>query len=75
MVDVSYSHRYEVIDMEKYFNLKDLKDNDLSVEMKSCLTRHMGCQLDDFDKKGEQRSNKVKFQKCFSEKHEHFLKV
>ena len=65
---------YKVIDKEKCYCQKDPKENDFSVEMKGWSNGYTGCGLDDFDKKGEQRQDKFKFQNPFSEKAWAFFK-
>ena len=50
---------YEVIDQGKRYCRKDRKYNALSVEMKSCSNGYTGCGLDDFDKNGKRRSDKL----------------
>ena len=57
---------YKVIDQGKYYCQKDPKNNDLSVEMKSCLHGYTGCGLDDFDKIDERTPDKFTFQNHFS---------
>ena len=56
---------YKIIDQGNCYCQNDPKDNGLSVEMKHRLNEYTGCRLNDFDKKGEQRSDKFRFQTLF----------
>ena len=44
---------YKVINQGGCSGVKDQQDNDLSMDMKSCLNGYTGCGLDDFDMKDE----------------------
>ena len=74
IVDKWLSYRvvigYELIDQGKRFSQYDPIDNDLSKdkEMRAHVKGYTGCDLDDFDKKGERRSFKYKFRNRYSKK-------
>ena len=66
---------FEVIYQEILYCQKDLKDNDLSVEMKRCSNGYTGCGLYEFHERGECRPDKLSFKVVSLEKHGYFSKV
>ena len=75
VVNILCGHNTWSYDQGKFYCLIDPKDNDLSVETRSCLNGYIGCGLDDFDKKGEQSQIIFSFKIILVKTNGHFSKV